>query len=226
MAKGREKDRLRQDPLASSARERGLDLGNARHPVDGGEDGHPQPAEHDRPRLAAGGGVLLAENGVAALEIDELARFAVPPVEEAEAGADVGLDRGRLSERHDAHRKGHRHDAQPQLLLDLGAVPIREPLVDRRDRAPAAGNRDSLQGAGEPLGRDALRGLTLQTGGDGEGQLPGAAHATASAGEAACGATRDCHRQNRLCHLGGRVALHTERRVDDLEAREPDSGGD
>jgi hypothetical protein len=58
--------------------------------------GKADAAEHDRTGFAAGCDELIAEDGVAAGEIDELARLAVPPADDRDSRPEVRLDAGLL----------------------------------------------------------------------------------------------------------------------------------
>jgi hypothetical protein len=99
-----------------------------------GIGGETDAAEGNRTGFVSIRHVALAEDAVVA-EIDELAVFAVAPVEDAQPGADVRLDAVRLPERQDADSEAHRHEAQSQVLIDLGAVVIHEILVHGGDGA-------------------------------------------------------------------------------------------
>ena len=77
------------------------------------------------PRITGpdGGAVLdeaLAEDRAIA-RVDELARFAVAPVEERDAAAEVRLE-PRRAEREEPDGRGDRRDAELEILFDLGAV--------------------------------------------------------------------------------------------------------
>lgn len=117
--------------------------------------GEADAAECHRPRLAAAGHVGLAEDRVVG-EVDELARLAVPPVEQADAHAKVRLHRVVLAERKHAHGGGERDEAEAKILIDLAAVVIDEVFVDRRDRAAveadARANLEVLGDWNQPIG--------------------------------------------------------------------------
>src|SRR5262245_46770844 len=97
-----------------------------------------QAAERDGADVVAVGDVRLTEDTVVA-EIDELSRFAVPPIEQAQADAEVRLHARSSAERQDADGRRQRDDAKTQILIDVGAVIVDEVGVDTRHGAAIEG---------------------------------------------------------------------------------------
>jgi hypothetical protein len=106
--------------------------------------------------LVAVGDEAVAEDH--AFDVHELTRLAVPPVEDGEAHAEVGLHAVRLPERQHAYRRRQRDDSQPKVLVDLGAVVVHEILVDGGHRAAvepeARAELEVFAGGDQPLGAD------------------------------------------------------------------------
>src|SRR5579872_3216874 len=97
-------------------------------------EGHAHAAEDDGPDRAAAAGKRAAEDAVVG-RVDELARLLVAPREHADAGAQVRNESALASDGQPSNRRRERHDAQLQVLLDLGAVGVDQIGVHARDRA-------------------------------------------------------------------------------------------
>src|SRR5436190_15300852 len=69
------------------------------------------------------------------LGIDELPRLAVAPPVCANARADIGLNRFIVAERDQPNRRGERHNAKFQRLLDVGVVLVHQICVKRGHRS-------------------------------------------------------------------------------------------
>jgi hypothetical protein len=95
----------------------------------------PQSAENDGAGRVAVGDELILEDLEVVAEVDELAELAVAPVDDAEAGTEVRLQRIALAERQHADRERQRHEPQSQVLLDLGSVRVDQLLIDARHGA-------------------------------------------------------------------------------------------
>ena len=93
---------------------------------------HAHAAEDHRPRRGTAADEIPDEDRVVRRE--KLPRLAVAVAEYADASADVRLDGVAMPHGEPAHRRGERHDAQFQILLNLGAVRVDEVAVDRRHR--------------------------------------------------------------------------------------------
>src|SRR5687768_2014289 len=117
-----------------------------------------QAGNHDGAGLTAFGDVLIPEDFAIPREVDELARFAVPPPDDAETGAKVWLQGVRLAQRQHPDGERYRYEPKPQVLFDLGAVAVGEIGVDAGHRTPgepdARPRFDKVAQRHEPLGAD------------------------------------------------------------------------
>src|SRR5688572_4876275 len=94
----------------------------------------PDTADHHWRDFGAVGNEAVAEDG-AVVEIDELAGFAVAPVDDPGANPDVGLHCRVTAGGNEADAGGDGDETQLELLLDLAAVVVHHVRVDARHRA-------------------------------------------------------------------------------------------
>src|SRR5207249_6137835 len=95
---------------------------------------HADAAKNDWTRGAAAARERAAEDRVVP-EVDELSRLLIPPRKHADAGAEVRDESGSVSDRQPPDRRRERHDAEFQVLFDLGTVVVHDVRVHARHGA-------------------------------------------------------------------------------------------